>query len=163
MWMVVVASLIVVTVVYYFFYKSRQFSVKDDLFSYRAKEFLLSRTEKALYDTICRYIKTNKLKLKVFPRVRLTDFIWSPKDNRNAYLRISGKFVDFLIVEEQSLKPLAAIFITNEESRPKMFSLQVIEPALSSCNIELLTVSASEVFHSESVSQILEKIGKLGG
>ncbi len=163
MWLIVIASLIVLMIVYYFFHKSKQYKVKDDLFSYKPKEFLLSRTEKTLYDELCRYISSKKLRLKVFPKIRLTDFIWSPKDNRNAYLRISGKFVDFLIVDDRSLKPLAAVFITNQDNKAKMFSLQIIEPALASSGIVLLRVASDAVFKNDELFELFKGIDGLGG
>jgi len=157
MWLVVVASLAVSVIVFFFVIKSRQYKVKDDLFSYKPKDHLLSKTERAVYETLRQIIARNKLQLRVFPKIRLTDFLWSPKDNRNAYLRISGKFVDFLIVGEHSLNPVACIFITNQENKSKMFSLNVIKPAVESAGIELIEISSDVVFDRKKLTEMLSE------
>ena len=157
MWLVVTASLAVLVVIYYLFIKSSEYKIKDDRFSYKSKEFLLSKTEKVVYNAFCDYISRHNIRLKIFPKMRLTDFLWSPKDNRNAYLRINGKFIDFLFVEKSTLKPLIAIFIINKDSKAKMFSLDVIEPALESAKIKLVKISSSSVFNMEELNKTVKK------
>ncbi len=156
MWLIVIVSLVVLVIVYYFFIKNKRYKVKDDDLSYKPKDFLLSKTERAVYETICNYIAENHIKIKVFPKMRLTDFLWSPKDNRNAYLRISGKFVDFLIVDKVGLKPIVAVFIMNRENKSKQSSLSVIEPALDHANIVLVKIDANHVFDAHIIKQSIE-------
>ncbi len=156
MWMIVIASIIILIVIYYFFIKNNQYTTSDDSVSYKSKEFLLSKTEKTVYDAFIRNISKNGLYIKVFPKIRLTDFLWSPKDNRNAYLRINGKFVDFLLVEEHSLNPIAAVFIVNADNKAKMFSMDVIEPALKSTSIGLIKIDSSIVFKQEQLNNFVK-------
>ncbi len=157
MWLIIIVSLIALLVVYYFFTKSSEYKIEDDRFSYKSKEFLLSKTEKVVYNAFCDYILRHNIRAKIFPKIRLTDFLWPPKDNRNAYLRISGKFIDFLIVDEASLKPRIAIFIVNKDNNAKMFSLGVMEPALKSANIKLIKVQSGSVFNTEELNKTVEK------
>ncbi len=156
MWLVVIVSLVILVVVYYFFIKNKQYKVEGDDFSYKSKDFLLSKTERSVYETLCHYINHKKLRLKVFPKMRLTDFLWSPKDNRNAYLRISGKFVDFLIVDKIGLKPVVAIFIMNKDNRSKVLSLDIIEPALNNADIELIKIDSDIVFDERKIIDIID-------
>ncbi len=161
MWLIIVVSLVILIIIYYFFIKNKEYIVKDDATVYKAKEFLLSKTEKTVYDALQSYIQNNSLHLKVFPKMRLTDFLWSPKEDRNAYLRISGKFVDFLIVEKPNMNPIIAIFIVNEENKAKMFSLNVIAPALNSANIKLVKIPSNIVFKRDQLYNIIKE--NLGG
>ncbi|AEA33183.1 DUF2726 domain-containing protein [Hippea maritima] len=144
MWMVVIASLILLIIVYYFFIKSSKFKEKDDTDVYKRKDFLLTKTEKVAFDKLNECL--NKSNLTVIPKMRLTDFIWTPKENRNAYLKIQMKFVDFLILKTPQLHPVAAIFITNPENKAKMQSLEIIEPVLEKAQIKLIKVSPQEIF-----------------
>jgi hypothetical protein len=156
MWLVIVVSLVVIIVVYYFFIKNKQFKIDGSDLNYKHKDFLLSKTERSVYEFICNFIYENSLKLKVFPKMRLTDFLWSPKDNRNAYLRISGKFIDFLIVDRSGLKPVAAVFIINQENQAKMSSLSIIEPALKSADINLIKIESDLAFNRNRIMLLLQ-------
>ncbi len=157
MWLIVVSSLALIIIIYYFFIKNKECKIKDNEFSYKHKEYLLSKTEKVVYDSFYSYIQKNSLHLRIFPKMRLTDFLWSPKEDRNAYLRINGKFVDFLIVEMPNMNPLYAIFIVNTENKAKMFSLEIIEPALRSANIKLINISSNIVFKKAEINDIIKK------
>jgi len=157
MWLIVVVSLVILIIIYYFFIKNKECTIKDDKTAYKPKEFLLSKTEKTVYDVIHSYIQNNALNLKLFPKMRLTDFLWSPKNDRNAYLRINGKFVDFLIVEKPHMNPVAAVFIINEDNKSKMFSLNIISPALKSANIKLISIPSKIVFKQDELRDIIKK------
>ncbi len=157
MWLIIVVSLVILIIIYYFFIKNKECVIKDDKTAYKPKEFLLSKTEKIVYDAIHSYIQNNALNLKVFPKMRLTDFLWSPKNDRNAYLRINGKFVDFLIVEKPHMNPVAAVFIINDDNKSKMFSLNVISPALKSANIKLINIPSKIVFKQNELNDIIKK------
>ncbi len=158
MWLIVIVSLVLLIVTYYFFIKNKQYVVKDDRYSYKSKEFLLSKTEKVVYDTFVFFIHRKNLDFQIFPKVRLTDFLWSPKDNRNAYLRINGKFVDFLIVEKPRMNPVFAVFIINDENKTKMFSLNIIKPVLQSAGIKLIEIPSKIVFNYSELNAIVENV-----
>ncbi len=157
MWSVVLVSLVIIVVVYYFFIKNKQCKVRNDDSSYKSKDFLLTKTERTVYETICHYIDNNHLRFKIFPKMRLTDFLWSPKDDRNAYLRINSKFVDFLVVDRANLKPVVAIFILNKENKAKMSSLDIIEPALKSAGVEFVKIDSSKIFEHGFIIDVLKK------
>lgn len=156
--MIVIASLVLLVIVYYFFVKSSKFKEKDDTDVYKCKDFLLTKTEKVAFDKIKSYLDKNHLNLDVFPKMRLTDFVWTPKENRNAYLRIQMKFVDFLIVRTPQLHPIAAIFITNPDNKSKMQSLETIEPVLKHTKIKLIKVSPQDIFNSTMIDKLNKAI-----
>ncbi len=159
MWLLILvflASTILVAFLYIKYLKSR---VKEDLDTYRCKDFLLTKTEKIAFDKINKIIEKGNLRISVFPKTRLTDFLWTSKENRNSYLKIQSKFVDFLIVKEPQLHPFLAIFIENKENKPKMNSLEIIEPVLKMSGIKLLKIDAKDVFtdrFEKSIEEVLK-------
>ncbi len=156
MWLIVIVSLIILVIVYYFITKNYSIKAKDDFDVYKTKDFLLNKTEKIAYDRILHFFKEQKKPFTILPKVRLTDFIWTPKENRNAYLRIQTKFVDFLILSFPQLQPKLAIFIVNPENKAKMQSLNIIEPTLRSAGIKLIKIEPKEIFEDELIEKIKE-------
>jgi len=156
MWLIVIAVLVLILIIAFLYTKMAKVKVKDELETYRCKDYLLTKTEKTAYDKIMKIIEENKLPFNIFPKMRLTDFLWSPKENRNAYLKIQSKFVDFLIVKLPHLHPSLAIFITNTDNKAKMQSLETIEPALNMANIRLLKINAKDIF-SERFKEIVKE------
>ncbi len=162
MWLIVLVSLVLVLVVAFFAIKNKECKVKDYDFHYKKKDYLLSSTEKIAYNNLCDSIYKSKLNVKIFPKIRLTDFIWSPKNDRNAYLHISGKFTDFLIVTRRHLHPVATVFIINNDNKAKINSLAVIEPILNSADIKLIKIKQEDVYNRDMINKILSDI-KIGG
>ena len=156
MWLLIVVFLASTILVISLYVKHIKLKVDEDLDIYRCKDFLLNKTEKTAFDKINKIINRNKLNLSVFPKTRLTDFLWTPKEDRNSYLKIQSKFVDFLIVKEPHLHPFLAIFIENKENKPKMNSLEVIEPILKKSGIKLLKIDAKEIF-TDKFEKIIEE------
>jgi len=156
MWLIVIAVLVLILVIAYLYTKMTKLRVKDELETYRCKDYLLTKTEKTAFDKIMKIIEENRLPLSVFPKMRLVDFIWTPKENRNAYLKIQSKFVDFLIAQSPQLHPLIAIFIVNKENKSKMQSLEVIEPILKAAGVKLIKIEAKNVF-ADSFAKLLEE------
>ncbi len=156
MWLIVISVLILTVVVAFLYSTISKLKVKDEEEKYRCKDYLLTKTEKNAFDKLQSIIKENEFPFMVFPKMRLTDFLWSPKENRNAYLKIQSKFVDFLIVKLPQLHPAFAIFITNRDNKAKMQSLEIIEPALNKANIKLIKINAKDVF-SEKFAKTMEE------
>ena len=145
-----------ILVVSYLCIRIIELRIKDEAETYRCKDFLLTKTEKVAYDKIKNFVDENRLPFALFPKMRLTDFLWAPKENRNAYLKIQSKFVDFLVVQSPQLHPIFAIFIVNEENKSKMHSLEIIEPALNSAGIKLIKIEAKDVF-TDVLTKILRE------
>ncbi len=158
MWLIVVAILILMVVVAFLYTNVSKLKIKDEGETYRCKDYLLTKTEKNAFDKLQSLIKENHLPFMVFPKMRLTDFLWSPKENRNAYLKIQSKFVDFLIVRLPHLHPSLAIFITNTDNKAKMQSLETIEPALDKANIKLIKINAKDIFSERFIKIVKEEL-----
>ncbi len=146
MWLIVIVVLVLILVIAFLYTKMTKLRVKDEIETYRCKDYLLTKTEKTAFDKIIKIIEENRLPLNVFPKMRLVDFLWTPKENRNAYLKIQSKFVDFLIAQTPQLHPLIAIFIVNNENKAKMQSLEIIEPILNAAGVKLIKVEAKDIF-----------------
>ncbi len=158
MWLIVVAVLILILIVAFLYTKMTKLKVKDELETYKCKDYLLTKTEKTAFDKIIKTIEENKLPLSVFPKMRLVDFLWTPKENRNAYLKIQSKFVDFLVVQSPHLHPLLAIFIVNKENKAKMQSLEIIEPILNAANVKLVKIEAKDIFTDSFIKKLEEEL-----
>jgi hypothetical protein len=76
---------------------------------YTLKDYLLSKNERIVYETLLMYSKD--LNLEVLPKMRLSEFIHVDRKNRNAFFMIQNKFVDFLIVDNVKIKPKFAIIL----------------------------------------------------
>ncbi len=158
MWLILIVSLIIVLTVAFFYTKMTRLKIKDEVEIYKCKDYLLTKTEKSAFDKIQQAIKQSNLPFMVLPKLRLTDFLWTPKENRNAYLKIQSKFVDFLVVKKPHLHPAFAVFIINEENKPKMQSLETIEPTLNTAGIKLIKINAKEVFSDDFLNLIKEEL-----
>ena len=163
MWLLVVLLSILLIVIYYLYLKNKRIKVDENAIEfYKKKEFFLNKTEKTAYDFMLNFFKNNQLNLTVFPKVKLTDFLWAPKQNRNAYLKIQNRFVDFLVVDYPMLHPVCAIFIVNKENKSKMDSLPIIEDALKKAQIKLVKIDTHEIFNGSFLQKIKQEV-KNGG
>ncbi len=158
MWLLILVFLTSTILVVFLYVKHIKLKVNENLDMYRCKDFLLTKTEKIAFDKINTIIDKDKLCLSVFPKTRLTDFLWTPKEDRNSYLKIQSKFVDFLIVKKPQLHPFLAIFIENKENKPKMNSLEIIEPVLKKSGIKLLKIEAKDIFTDKFEKLIKEAL-----
>ena len=158
MWLLVIVSLIVLLLVSYFFIRNKKYKVEQDSSIYKPKDFLLSKSERTVYNALCSVGYRHNM--KVFPKMKLTDFVWVPRENRNAYLKIQGKFVDFLMVDRYRLHPKLAIFIDNRENKAKMSSKMAIKSTLDAAGIKLIILPSE---YSLDVSKIIEIVEKTVG
>lgn len=155
MWMLIIVSLILLLFVSYFFMRNKKYKVEQDISIYKPKDFLLSKSERTVYNAVCGV--SYRHNMKVFPKMRLTEFIWVPRDNRNAYLKIQGKFVDFLLVDSFRLHPKFAIFINNKENKAKMLSKVVIKSTLDAAGIKLIILPSEYSLDVRKIREIVEK------
>lgn len=155
MWLLVIVSLIILLLVSYFFIRNKKYKVEKDSSIYKPKDFLLSKSERTVYDALCSV--GYRYNMKVFPKMKLTEFVWVPRNNRNAYLKIQGKFVDFLMVEKYRLHPKFAIFIDNEKNKAKMSSKMVIKSTLDAAGIKLIILPSEYSLDVHKIREVVEK------
>lgn len=99
---------IVITLIVFFKVQLRE----GQKFPYRKKDYLLTITEKEFYNTLKQVVDKNNL--LIFSKVRLEDLLWLPKgiDHKERFSlrnRIKSRHVDFVICDNQNIKPLLVI------------------------------------------------------
>ena len=81
---------------------------------YHLKTNVLTKSEQKLYEALKPIIEKNNL--VVFPKVRLADFIYCPKNTNDSYAwfnKIRAKHIDFLICNSNT-EPLLAVELDDE-------------------------------------------------
>lgn len=80
-----------------------------DIWAYRAADQLLSRREYLFFQALEQYLAQG---FRVFPKVRLMSFVSAEQDSRlyeQFRSRIGRKYVDFLVVDAERLRVMAAV------------------------------------------------------
>lgn len=121
---------------------------------YILKDYLLSKNERIIYETLLLYSKN--LNLEVLPKMRLSEFIYVDRKNRNAFFMIQNKFVDFLIVDNVKIKPKFAIVL--EKKNLKETNLELFENVFKEIKLRWILIGESEF---ENILELKEKLKKI--
>ncbi len=132
----------VLVVVLYYVFKRLRINDPGVECPYSVKFFLLPKADRIVYEILRGYAEERGM--VVFPRVRLTDFLWTPRQNRNAFLNIQNKFVDFLLVDSDKLRPVAAVFLRDSSIRSKVASEELIRTACNSAGLTFIEFEREE-------------------
>lgn len=100
---------------------------------YRKRDYILNARELAAFRLIAEVLDSRYV---VFPKVRLADLLSMPADapRRQEYLeRIKDRRVDFVICGSDTLEPVLAVFVSNNDNKKKpatdRFTLRALETA----------------------------------
>lgn len=121
---------------------------------YTLKDYLLSRNERIIYEALLLYSKD--INLEILPKMRLSEFIYVDKKNRNAFFLIQNKFVDFLIVDNVKIKPKYAIVL--EKKNLKESNLNLFEDLFREAKLKWLLIKESEFGNLVELKDKLKKI-----
>lgn len=121
---------------------------------YILKDYLLSKNERIIYEALLLYSKN--LNLEVLPKMRLSEFIYVDRKNRNAFFMIQNKFVDFLIVDNVKIKPKFAIVL--EKKNLKETNLELFENVFKEIKLRWILIGESEFGNILELKEKLKKI-----
>ena len=122
-----------------------------EIWAYKAVDHLLSRREFLFFQALEQYLAEG---FRVFPKVRLASFVSASEDSNmfeHFRSRIGRKYVDFLIVDDQRLRVVAAVeYDDNEMDRDKTpEKLRDMERILDGADVR--------VFHFEDQQDLFEE------
>lgn len=121
---------------------------------YTLKDYLLSKNERIVYETLLMYSKD--LNLEVLPKMRLSEFIHVDRKNRNAFFMIQNKFVDFLIVDNVKIKPKFAIIL--EKKALKETNLELFNNIFNEIKLKWALIKEEEFENTLELKEKLKKI-----
>jgi very-short-patch-repair endonuclease len=140
--------------------KTRQ---KENKYSYRKKDFLISRAEHELMDLLDKAFGNIYY---IFPQVHLPSLLNHKVVGQNwhgAFRHIDEKSVDFVICDKQYIKPLLAIELDDKshEQEERMARDVEVEEILKNAGLPLLRVENHGHFDRikiiQQISTILDK------
>ncbi len=121
---------------------------------YTLKDYLLSKNERIVYEMLLMHSKD--FNLEVLPKMRLSEFIYVDKRNRNAFFIIQNKFVDFLIVDNVKIKPKYAIVL--EKKNLKETNLELFENVFKEVKLKWVIIKEFEFENPIELKGKLKKI-----
>jgi len=126
----------------------------DDSPSYLKRDSLLMEHEQKYFETLTKVVGSHA---RVFPKVRLSDLV-QPQgvlpEQRQHWLRVQRRCVDFLLCSPSNLSPVLAIDLdTRAKKRRRQHSPgnEVLDSALKTANIPLLRIRASREYDDHEV------------
>jgi hypothetical protein len=124
--------------------------------SYLRRESLLLEHEQRYFATLTRVVGRHA---RVFPKVRLSDLV-EPQgvqpEQRNHWMRVQRRCVDFLLCSPNSLAPVLAIDLDTRIKKRRRESSpggDVLDKALKTADIPLLRVRATREYDEREVLQ----------
>ncbi|OSS41345.1 hypothetical protein DESAMIL20_898 [Desulfurella amilsii] len=121
---------------------------------YTLKDYLLSKNERIVYETLLLYSKD--FNLEVLPKMRLPEFIHVDRKNRNTFFMIQNKFVDFLIVDNIRIKPKFAIIL--EKKALKETNLEFFSNIFKEIKLKWALIKEEEFENTLELKEKLKKI-----
>lgn len=139
---------------WYFQVYRRRPRIEEDEPSYLKRESLLLEHEQRYFSTLTKAVGNHA---RVFPKVRLSDFIQPHGVNpeqRAHWMRVQRRCVDFLLCSPNNLSPVLAIDLdTRVKKRRREVSPggDVLDKALKTANIPLLRIRATREYDPHEV------------
>lgn len=132
---------------------------------YRSREFLLSQTERRFASALDAALPPG---VRACPQVRLWDVIDAPRDSswRVATNRIRAKHVDFVLIETNTSRILAAVELDDRshDREDRRERDRFLDGALASAGIPLLRVPAERSYDPKTllrpISTALNRAGR---
>lgn len=126
---------------------------------FKKKDFLLTRAERTFYDTLLKAVLDDAV---VFPKVRLADLVWLPKEspNRQAALnRVLSKHADFVICSRNTLTPRLVIELddSSHSTDRRRHRDTVFESVLESAGLPFVRVAVKPSYDVDEVQRLLLK------
>jgi len=132
---------------------------QEEEISYRKNKYFLTDSEKNFFFILKPIADRHNLVL--FPKVRLLDLFFVPKQDQSKRSRIIQKHVDFVLCESKNIDPVCAIelddYSHNYESRQKRDDF--VEKVFSSAGLPLVRIKTAYKYSPEEIEKkILESI-----
>lgn len=154
-----ILAIIVVLIIVLVLIKKYSNTESSKIGSFRARRFLMSKSELAFYKAMCLYLPPDKT---IMSKVGLKDIIEttsSDKRQRSSdWGRIKSKHVDFILLESSTSQILACIELddSSHSSQTAQKRDNIKNDALSSASIPLKRVKASSSYSKEQIIEILK-------
>ncbi len=136
-------------------------TIQIETLPYRKKDYLFSKAEKSFYEVLS--LISQELNIKIFAKVRLGDLLYIPKGTKDRikyWNKIQSKHVDFVLCENENIKPILVIELDdsshNKASRKERDNF--VDKALEDGGLKILHISAQ---YSYNVNELTEKIKNL--
>lgn len=93
----------------------------------------------------------------IAPKVRLADIFDAPRGDRAAFARISQKHVDFLLIDEESGRPLAGIELDDRSHQraDRRARDEVVDRIFASAGLPLLHVKARAAYSAATLAGMI--------
>ena len=130
--------------------------LKDNLYSYAAKSFMMTQTESEFFLKLDHVVSE---RYRVFPQVHLSallDHKVKGQDWKFAFRHINGKSVDFVLCDKETLRPTYAIELddlTHEQSDRRKRDLEV-ERIFKEANLPLVRFKNKSVSETEIIQAL---------
>jgi len=130
-----------------------------DELPYRRKDYLLSKAERAFFETLQKAVGNRCL---IFAKVRLADllFIRRGTERRQSYFnRIRSKHIDFVLCDRDAVRPLLAIELDDSShNRPDRKQRDTfVDSALAAAELPILHVKARADYDGEELARAIEE------
>ena len=118
-----------------------------EMISYQLSDRFLSPAEQVFYQTL-RSVTQDRLSIN--SKVRLGDLFSTP--DKNAYIRISYKHVDFLLCEPSTMRPIVAIELddSSHSRSDRQERDDFVDSVFESAQLPLLHVRAQRTYSMKS-------------
>jgi len=132
----------------------RRPQLRDDEPSYLKRDSLLLEHEQRYFATLSRVIGYHA---RVFPKVRLSDLIEPhgvQPEQRNHWMRVQRRCVDFLLCSPNNLSPVLAIDLDTRAKKRRRESTpggDILDKALKTAHIPLLRIRATREYDEHEV------------
>ena len=130
---------------------------------FRRKDYLLSKAERSFYLVLLQAVGAH---WRVFPKVRLIDLVWLPRDTPNAQShrnRVQSKHVDFVLCSNDALRPELVIELddASHEREDRVDRDALVDRILQSAGLPILHVSAARSYTTAELAKQIQSL--MGG
>ncbi|HEU4760082.1 MAG TPA: DUF2726 domain-containing protein [Dehalococcoidia bacterium] len=146
----VAAAVLIIAVVVWLAVRARRLP-------YRRVDSLLTAAERSFYGVLVSVVDRD---VAVFPKVRLADLLWLPRDarDRRAHLnRVVSKHVDFVLCERRTLAPVLVIELddSSHRARERRRRDAFVDQALRAAGLPLLRVPVRRSYPPHELADLI--------
>jgi very-short-patch-repair endonuclease len=126
---------------------------------YQKKWYLLSKAERAFYDTLCAAAGKDLL---VFAKVRLLDVLWVPKtirDRQSHLNRVMSKHVDFVLCDRPTVAPVLVVELddASDQLPDRADRDAFVDTVLHSTGLPVLRVRARRSYSEKELAELIRE------
>jgi hypothetical protein len=128
-------------------------------FPYRRRDSLVTKTELRFYRSL---VKAAQDEFELFAMVRIADILQVDPElpNKRKWLNsILAKHIDFVVCDQQTLKPLVCIELDDpSHTRPERVERDVfVNRAFASAGLPLLRIPTQNNYHAKELRDLIDK------